>query len=127
MSKEIFDTFKFKSGAELKNRVLMAPMTIQAGYFDGSVTSEMIDYYQFRAGDASAIIVESCFVENHGRGFPGAIGIDNDDKIPGLKRLAEAIQAKRSKAILQLYHAGRMANLNLMKESSRYLQAPLQH
>ena len=47
MSKEIFDTFKFKSGAELKNRVLMAPMTIQAGYFDGSVTSEMIDYYQF--------------------------------------------------------------------------------
>ena len=63
MSKEIFDTFKFKSGAELKNRVLMAPMTIQAGYFDGSVTSEMIDYYQFRAGDASAIIVESCFVE----------------------------------------------------------------
>lgn len=100
MSKEIFDTFKFKSGAELKNRVLMAPMTIQAGYFDGSVTSEMIDYYQFRAGDASAIIVESCFVENHGRGFPGAIGIDNDDKIPGLKRLAEAIQAKGSKAIL---------------------------
>ena len=88
----------------------MAPMTIQAGYFDGSVTSEMIDYYQFRAGDASAIIVESCFVENHGRGFPGAIGIDNDDKIPGLKRLAEAIQAKGSKAILQLYHAGRMAN-----------------
>lgn len=105
----------------------MAPMTIQAGYFDGSVTSEMIDYYQFRAGDASAIIVESCFVESHGRGFPGAIGIDNDDKIPGLKRLAEAIQAKGSKAILQLYHAGRMANLNLMKESSRYLQAPLQH
>lgn len=51
MSKEIFDTFKFKCGAELKNRVLMAPMTIQAGYFDGSVTSEMIDYYQFRAGD----------------------------------------------------------------------------
>ena len=41
-------------------------------------------------------------------GFPGAIGIDNDDKIPGLKRLAEAIQSKGSKAILQLYHAGRM-------------------
>ena len=87
----------------------MAPMTIQAGYFDGSVTSEMIDYYQFRAGDASAIIVESCFVENRER-LSGAIGIDNDDKIPGLKRLAEAIQSKGSKAILQLYHAGRMAN-----------------
>ena len=31
MSKEIFDTFKFKCGAELKNRVLMAPMTIKLG------------------------------------------------------------------------------------------------
>ena len=29
MSKELFDTFKFKCGAELKNRVLMAPMTIK--------------------------------------------------------------------------------------------------
>ena len=87
----------------------MAPMTIQAGYFDGSVTSEMIDYYQFRAGDASAIIVESCLLKITDEDFR-AIGIDNDDKIPGLKRLAEAIQAKGSKAILQLYHAGRMAN-----------------
>lgn len=127
MSKEIFDTFKFKSGAELKNRVLMAPMTIQAGYFDGSVTSEMIDYYQYRAGDASAIIVESCFVENHGRGFPGAIGIDNDDKIPGLKRLAEAIQAKDQKRFCNFIMPEEWQILNLMKESSRYLQAPLQH
>ena len=74
---------------------------------------EMIDYYQFRAGSASAIIVESCFVEDHGRGFPGAIGIDTDEKIPGLTRLADAIKSKGSKAILQLYHAGRMANPKL--------------
>ena len=127
MSKEIFDTFKFKCGAELKNRVLMAPMTIQAGYFDGSVTSEMIDYYQFRAGDASAIIVESCFVENHGRGFPGAIGIDNDDKIPGLKRLAKRFKLRDQKRFCNFIMPEEWQILNLMKESSRYLQAPLQH
>ncbi|MCS4485595.1 NADH-dependent flavin oxidoreductase [Staphylococcus americanisciuri] len=110
MSKQLLESMTLKSGAVLKNRVLMAPMTIQSAYFDGSVTSEMIDYYRFRSGDASAIIVESCFVEDNGRGFPGAIGIDTDDKIAGLRRLAEAIQEKGSKAILQLYHAGRMAN-----------------
>lgn len=113
MDKHITDQLTLHCGATLKNRVLMAPMTIQAGYFDGNVTREMIDYYQFRAGSASAIIVESCFVEDHGRGFPGAIGIDTDEKIPGLTRLADAIKSKGSKAILQLYHAGRMANPKL--------------
>ncbi|EKU50050.1 NADH-dependent flavin oxidoreductase [Staphylococcus massiliensis] len=113
MTKHIFDEITLNSGAKLKNRVFMAPMTIQAGYFDGSVTSEMVDYYRFRSGDAAALIVESCFIEDHGRGFPGAIGIDTDDKIVGLKRLASAIKEKGSKAILQIYHAGRMANPRL--------------
>ncbi|GAB7260457.1 hypothetical protein DaDZ19_21240 [Dickeya ananatis] len=70
----------------------------------------MITYYGSRSGDASAIIVESAFVENYGRAFPGALGIDTDSKVAGLKKLADAIKSKGSKAILQIYHAGRMAN-----------------
>ncbi|HHN8405081.1 TPA: flavocytochrome c [Morganella morganii] len=100
----------FQSGGKLKNRIVMAPMTIQSAFFDGGVTQEMIAYYGSRSGDAGAIIVESAFVENHGRAFPGALGIDADSKVAGLKKLADAIKAKGSKAILQLYHAGRMAN-----------------
>ncbi|MCW7555193.1 flavocytochrome c [Endozoicomonas gorgoniicola] len=105
----LVDELVFQSGASLKNRIVMAPMTIQSAFFDGSVTEEMITYYASRAGDAAAIIVESAFVENYGRAFPGALGIDTDSKIEGLKRLAEAIKSKGSKAILQIYHAGRMA------------------
>nr|WP_264769004.1 hypothetical protein [Klebsiella pneumoniae] len=30
---------------ELKNRLLMAPMTTCTGYFDGTVTSELVEYY----------------------------------------------------------------------------------
>lgn len=125
MNKEILDTVKLNSGAELKNRIVMAPMTIQAGYFDGSVTSEMIDYYQYRSGDAAAIIVESCFVEDHGRGFPGAIGVDTDEKVKGLARLAQAIKDKGSKAILQIYHAGRMANPKLNEGEQPISASPI--
>ena len=110
MTVNLFDELILKSGATLKNRILMAPMTIQSGYFDGAVTQELIDYYAYRSGDAAAIIVESCFVEDKGRAFPGAIGIDTDEKIPGLKRLASAIHENGSKAIVQIYHAGRMAS-----------------
>ena len=107
---QLVDEILLQSGNKLKNRIVMAPMTIQSAFFDGGVTQEMITYYASRSGDAGAVIVESAFVENDGRAFPGALGIDKDDKIAGLTKLAEAIKAKGSKAILQIYHAGRMAN-----------------
>lgn len=107
---QLIDEIVFESGVKLHNRIVMAPMTIQSAFFDGGVTQEMINYYAARSGDAGAIIVESAFVENYGRAFPGALGIDTDSKIAGLTKLADAIKAKGSKAILQIYHAGRMAN-----------------
>ncbi len=109
MTKELFDTVRLASGLELKNRVVVSPMTTQSAYFDGSMTEELISYYAHRAGEVGAVIVESAFVENYGRGFYGALGIDKDDKIEGLARLAKAIQEKGSKAFIQIYHAGRMA------------------
>lgn len=109
MKKELFEPIKQSSGVELKNRLVMAPMTTQSAFYDGEITEEIIEYYRCRAGAAAAVIVESCFIEEHGRGFPGALGVDTDKKIAGLTRLAKAIKEKGSKAILQIYHAGRMA------------------
>jgi fumarate reductase flavoprotein subunit len=109
MKKELFEPIKLSSGVELKNRLVMAPMTTQSAFYDGEITEEIIEYYRCRAGAAAAVIVESCFIEEHGRGFPGALGVDTDKKIAGLTRLAKAIKEKGSKAILQIYHAGRMA------------------
>ena len=53
LTKEIL----FQSGIKLKNRIVMAPMTIQSAFFDGGVTQEMITYYGSRSGDAGALIV----------------------------------------------------------------------
>jgi len=111
--KQLFEELELKSGAYLKNRLLMAPMTTQSAYFDGRINQEIIDYYSLRSGDAAAVIVESCFIQNEGRGFAGAVGIDSDDKLPGLSKLADSIKNKGSKAIIQIYHAGRMAWPNL--------------
>lgn len=109
MSK-LFETITLPvSGKKLKNRIAMSPMTTESGYFDGSVPNELIDYYTHRSGDAAMIIVESCFVDDKGRGFSGAIGINSDDKLEGLSQLAAAIKQKGSLAVVQIYHAGRMA------------------
>ncbi|MDF3828120.1 MULTISPECIES: flavocytochrome c [unclassified Pseudocitrobacter] len=110
----ILESFTLPNGTEIKNRLFMAPMTTCSGYYDGSVSSELIEYYRARSGSIGTIIVECCFVDDLGLAFPGALGIDNDDKIAGLAKIAEAIKSKGSKALLQIYHGGRMVDPKLI-------------
>ncbi|RWR03608.1 NADH:flavin oxidoreductase [[Pantoea] beijingensis] len=110
----ILNPLTLPNGAVLKNRLLMAPMTTCTGFYDGTVTSELVEYYRSRAGSIGSVIVECCFIDTKGPAFPGAIGIDSDNKIPGLAKIADAIKSKGSKAILQIYHGGRMVEPELI-------------
>ncbi|KES14231.1 NADH:flavin oxidoreductase, Old Yellow Enzyme family, partial [Gilliamella apicola SCGC AB-598-I20] len=107
-NKNIFNPILLPNGITLKNRIMMAPMTTCSGFYEGSVTHDLIEYYRARAGEIGTIIVECGFVDNKGLAFPGAIGLDNDDKIEGLAKVAQAIKEKGSKAVIQVYHGGRM-------------------
>lgn len=110
----VLNPLTLPNGAVLKNRLLMAPMTTCTGFYDGTVTSELVEYYRDRAGSIGTIIVECCFIDRMGPAFPGAIAIDSDNKIPGLKKIADAIKSKGSKAVLQIYHGGRMVEPELI-------------
>lgn len=102
------------NGSQLKNRFLMAPMTTCTGFYDGSVNSELVEYYRARAGSLGTVIVECCFIDDQGLAFPGAIGIDTDSKVAGLAKIAQAIKQQGSKAVLQIYHGGRMSEPKLI-------------
>ncbi|MBC3945896.1 flavocytochrome c [Erwinia persicina] len=110
----ILNPLTLPNGAVLKNRLLMAPMTTCTGFYDGTVTSELVEYYRDRAGSIGTVIVECCFIDPKGPAFPGAIAIDSDNKIPGLAKIAHAIKTEGSKAILQIYHGGRMVEPELI-------------
>jgi len=110
----ILNPLTLPNGAVLKNRLLMAPMTTCTGFYDGTVTSELVEYYRDRAGSIGTVIVECCFIDPKGPAFPGAIAIDSDNKIPGLAKIAHAIKTEGSKAILQIYHGGRMVEPELL-------------
>ncbi|MRT57933.1 flavocytochrome c [Enterobacteriaceae bacterium RIT693] len=112
--KHMLSPFTLPNGTALKNRLLMAPMTTCTGYFDGTVTEELVEYYRVRAGSIGTIVVECCFIDDLGLAFPGAIGIDNDEKIAGLAKIASAIKAEGSRALLQIYHGGRMVDPKLI-------------
>ena len=48
--KVLFDSFPFRNGMEVKNRIVMAPMTNFSSNEDGTVTADEVNYYVRRSG-----------------------------------------------------------------------------
>ena len=120
MSK-VIDSVKI-AGLSLKNRMMMAPVKTAFGGPDGKVTRRLMDYYRRRAeGGVAAIIVEPMFVDPAGKEHPRQLGIDDDDKIAGLRELVDVIHQGGARAIAHINHAGRAAN---PKASGRAPEAP---
>ncbi|ACT00002.1 NADH-dependent flavin oxidoreductase [Paenibacillus sp. JDR-2] len=105
--KPLFESFTFPSGVEVKNRIVMAPMTHSSSNDDGTVTDAELEYYARRSEGAGMVITACIYVTPNGKGFPGEFAGDSDAMIPGLARLAETIKARGAKAILQIFHGGR--------------------
>ena len=96
---------------EIKNRIVMAPMTSGYSSAEGNVTQTLTDFYLKRAkGGVGLITCESCYVEKGGKGFLGQLSLDNDKYIPGLSRLTESVKSTGAKIILQLIHCGRQTS-----------------
>jgi 2,4-dienoyl-CoA reductase-like NADH-dependent reductase (Old Yellow Enzyme family) len=104
----IFEPFDFPCGVQLKNRVLMAPMTTWSGNDDGTVSDAEIAYYRARSQGVGAVITAAAYVLPEGKGFQGQIGAHTNSMIASLKRLATTIQEQGAKAILQIFHGGRL-------------------
>ncbi|WP_430611396.1 NADH-dependent flavin oxidoreductase [Enterococcus sp. DIV0876] len=107
---ELTEKLTFASGATLKNRLMMSPMTTQLSFFNGVITKDEINYYAERAGGVGAIITGAANVQDIGKGWPGELSIADDETLPRLKELADAIHAKGAKAIVQIFHGGRMTS-----------------
>ncbi|MBY0095793.1 NADH-dependent flavin oxidoreductase [Mesobacillus maritimus] len=103
-----FTPFTLPNGVELKNRIIMAPMTNFSSNPDGIVTDAEVDYYARRSGGVSMVITACTNVTPNGKGFHGEFAGDSDEMIPSLKRIATAIKEQGAKAILQIFHGGRM-------------------
>ena len=100
---------------EIKNRVVMAPMCMGFGQFDGRVTPAMMDHYVERAkGGVGLIITEITRINDiTGAASFGQMGITYDYHIPPLKEMADRIHSYGSKIFVELHHPGRQ-NLGLM-------------
>ena len=107
-NQKFFSPYTFNNGVELKNRIIMAPMTNYSSNPDGTVSEEELAYYARRSKDVSMVITACTYVTPNGKGFHNEFAGDRDEMIPSLSQLAKTIQSQGAKAILQIFHGGRM-------------------
>lgn len=98
-------------GMEVKNRLVSAPMVINYATEEGHVTPELVHIYEEKAkGGFGLVVVEASTVHPSTNNFARMLGIYHDSQVPGLNRLAEAIQRWGARASIQLQHGGRQSN-----------------
>jgi len=100
-----------KAGAiELKNRVVMAPLTRNRARPEDDTPHDLnVEYYAQRA-TAGLIVTEASQISPQGKGYAWTPGIYSDAQVEGWKKVTDAVHAKGGKIVIQLWHVGRISH-----------------
>jgi len=103
----------------LKNRIVMAPMTISRAI--GNIPNKlMAEYYKQRAS-AGLIITEGVSPSPNGLGYARIPGLFSDEQIEGWKEVTLAVHSRGGKIFAQLMHTGRIAHSNNLPAGAKVL------
>ncbi|WP_332741199.1 alkene reductase [Hydrogenophaga sp.] len=94
---------------QLRNRIVMAPMTRSRAVEGNTPNALMAEYYGQRA-TAGLIITEGTSPSPNGLGYARIPGLFNDAHVRGWKQVTEAVHARGGKIFVQLMHTGRVAH-----------------
>lgn len=95
---------------ELKNRVVMAPMTRSRADNPGNVATDLIAEYYAQRASAGLIISEGSQISKRAVGYINTPGIHSDEQTEAWKKVTSAVHAKGGKIFIQLWHVGRMSH-----------------
>ena len=94
----------------LRNRIIKAA-TFEGVMRNGAVTDELVEFHRrVAAGGAAMTTVAYCAISPGGRVQRHTLVME-DDTVPGLRRLTDAVHAEGALACAQIGHAGLVANM----------------
>ena len=101
----------YRNNFNLRNRVVMAPMTRNRADNEGNVPTDELHgvYYEQRAS-AGLIITEGSQVSERAVGYINTPGIHTDAQVEGWKKVTKRVHDKGGKIFIQLWHVGRMSH-----------------
>ena len=99
----------------IPNRIAMTAASASLSQPDGTMTEEMLAYYEARArGGVGLIITEMvCVDEDRGVLFPRELNAAREANIPSFRRLADRVHPYGTKIFAQLFHPGANADPKL--------------
>lgn len=111
---KLFQSFTLPNGVEIKNRIVMAPMTTWGSDNNNFITDSEISFYTRRAKNIGMVITGCTHVSKNGIGFENEFSAYDDKFLPVLTKLATKIKAEDTKAVVQINHAGNKALQHLI-------------
>jgi N-ethylmaleimide reductase len=108
---KLLEPFNLKH-LQLKNRMVMAPMTRSRAGSVNAPTELNAVYYAQRAS-AGLIISEAAQVSRQGVGYIGTPGIHTEEQVFGWKRVTKAVHDAGGRIFCQLFHGGRISHPDL--------------
>lgn len=102
---------------ELKNRIVMAPMTRSRAI--GNIPNDLMATYYRQRASGGLLITEGVAPSPNGVGYARIPGIYNDEQVAGWKKVTDAVHADGGKIFIQLMHTGRVSHPDNMPEGSK--------
>jgi N-ethylmaleimide reductase len=107
----LFKSIKLGS-VELKNRIVMSPMTRCRAI--GNIPNDLMAKYYGQRSSAGLIITEGTSPSPNGLGYARIPGIFSKEQVEGWKKVTSSVHQKGGKIFVQLMHTGRISHpLNL--------------
>ncbi|WP_159942708.1 MULTISPECIES: alkene reductase [unclassified Nocardiopsis] len=95
---------------ELRNRIVMAPMTRSRAHGPDLAPGEMTATYYAQRASAGLIITEGIQPSAVGQGYPDTPGLHSDAQVAGWRRVTDAVHAEGGVIYAQLMHTGRIGH-----------------
>ena len=105
---KLFEALKM-GDFELKNRIVLAPMTRGRAGVERIPNKLMAEYYYQRAS-AGLLITEATVVSAQGNGWVGSPGIYTEKMVEGWRIVTQKLKPTGTPIFLQLWHCGRASH-----------------
>jgi N-ethylmaleimide reductase len=101
------------AGLQLKNRIVLAPMTrARAGQL--RIPNEAMARYYAQRAAAGLLITEATAVSAQANGWVDSPGVYTEEQAAGWRQVVEAVHAAGAPIFLQLWHSGRASHSSFL-------------
>src|SRR3954469_25461709 len=115
---KLFTPYKLGS-IELKNRIVMSPMTRCRAI--GNIPNDLMAQYYKQRSEAGLIITEGTSPSPNGLGYARIPGIFSSEQMQGWKKVTDQVHHSGGRIFIQLMHTGRVSHPANLPAGARVL------